>query len=198
LKKRLGWLENKELYIHGTVLTPKYGLIWLKSDEREQFDKNLLSRAVENFLIKHPVKRTTENTEPPSNLTQSSNGEPPKKRHKLMSFLDDEDDFLASMSNRRSVSKQVDEYLSTIRKITKESRENTRLFWLKYENDWPELAAYTKAVLTVPASSAAVERVFSVGGAILRPSGRRLTDRLFEMLMFLKCNWYLFKNEIKI
>ena len=112
--------------------------------------------------------------------------------------IHDEDDFLASMSNRRSVSKQVEEYLSTIRKITKESRENTRLFWLKYENDWPELAAYTKAVLTVPASSAAVERVFSVGGAILRPSRRRLSDRLFEMLMFLKCNWYLFKNEIQI
>ena len=73
-----------------------------------------------------------------------------------------------------------------------------RLFWLKYEKEWPELAAYTKAILTVPASSAAVERVFSVGGSILRPSRRRLSDRLFEMLMFLKCNWYLFKNEIKI
>jgi hypothetical protein len=72
------------------------------------------------------------------------------------------------------------------------------LFWLKYSLDWPELAAYTKAVLTVPASSAAVERVFSVGGAILRPSRRRLSDKLFEMLMFLKCNWHLFKNHIKL
>ena len=95
--------------------------------------------------------------------------------------IHDEDDFLASMSNRRSVSKQVEEYLSTIRKITKESRENTRLFWLKYENDWPELAAYTKAVLTVPASSAAVERVFSVGGAIY---GHRDEDC---QIGFLKC-----------
>ena len=42
------------------------------------------------------------------------------------------------------------------------------------------------------------KHVFSVGGAILRPSRRRLSDRLFEMLMFLKCNWYLFKNEIQI
>ena len=32
-----------------------------------------------------------------------------------------------------------------------------RLFWLKYEKEWPELAAYTKAILTVSASSAAVE-----------------------------------------
>jgi hypothetical protein len=65
-------------------------------------------------------------------------------------------------------------------------------------SNWPELAAYTKAILTVPASSAAVERVFSVGGSILRPSRRRLSDRLFEMLMFLKCNWHLFQNDIKL
>ena len=108
-----------------------------------------------------------------------------------MSFLDDdEDDFLSSYSNniRRNVSKQVDEYLETIRKLPENLRDNTRLFWLKYEKEWPELASYTKRVLTVSASSAAVERVFSVGGSILRPSRRRLSDRLFEMLMFLKCN----------
>ena len=115
-----------------------------------------------------------------------------------MNFLDDEDDYLSSMSNRRSVSKQLEEYLETIRKISKDSKEDTRLFWLKYEKEWPELAAYTKAILTVPASSAAVERVFSVGGSILRPSRRRLSDRLFEMLMFLKCNWHLFQNDIKL
>ena len=88
--------------------------------------------------------------------------------------------------------------LETIRKISKNSREDTRLFWLNYEKEWPELAAYTKAILTVPASSGAVERVFSVGGSILRPSRRRLSDKLFEMLMFLKCNWHLFKNDMKL
>ena len=84
-----------------------------------------------------------------------------------MAFLYDDDDYLASMSNKRSVAKQGDEYLETIRKISKDSREDTRLFWLNYEKEWLELAAYTKAILTVPASSAAVEMVFSVGGSIL-------------------------------
>ncbi len=45
-----------------------------------------------------------------------------------MNFLDDEDDYLSSMSNRRSVSKQIEEYLEIIRKISKDSKEDTRLF----------------------------------------------------------------------
>ena len=65
-----------------------------------------------------------------------------------------------------------------------------RLFCL--EQDWPELAGYTKALLTVPASTASV---VSVGGAILKSSRRRLSDKVFEMLMFLKCNLHLFKNN---
>ena len=30
-------------------------------------------------------------------------------------------------------------------------------YWKKYQHEWPELAAYAKALLTVPASSASVE-----------------------------------------
>ena len=192
LKKRLGPLESKKLYVHGAVLTPKYGLKWLTHD-REAFSKQELVSAIESHIIKHPIKQENITT----SLKQTETQPPKAKKLKIMSFLDDdEDDFLSSYSNniRRNVSKQVDEYLETIRKLPENLRDNTRLFWLKYEKEWPELASYTKRVLTVSASSAAVERVFSVGGSILRPSRRRLSDRLFEMLMFLKCNWHLYKN----
>jgi hypothetical protein len=37
-----------------------------------------------------------------------------------------------------------------------------------------------------------------IRAAILRPSRRRLSDRLLEMLLFLKCNWHLFQNDIKL
>ena len=180
--------------MHAAVWTPKYGLKGLRAEIRDNFSKQNLVRAVENHLIKHPLKDSSiSNRSAEVNEIQ----QPKAKKLKIMSFLDDdEDDFLSSYSNniRRNVSKQVDEYLETIRKLPENLRDNTRLFWLKYEKEWPELASYTKRVLTVPASSAAVERVFSVGGSILRPSRRRLSDRLFEMLMFLKCNWHLYKN----
>ena len=107
LKKRLGWLEKKDLYIHATVLTPKYGLIWLNSDERENFDKYPLIRAIENFVIKHPVKQSSNVTTNKDLTHDSIRNEPPTKKPKLMSFLDDDDDYLASMTTRRSVSKQI-------------------------------------------------------------------------------------------
>ncbi len=80
--------------------------------------------------------------------------------------MDDEDEgYLSSLStnNRRNVTRQVDEYMEAIHKLSENIRTNTGAIWLKYENEWPELASYSKRVLTVPASSAAVERVFSVG-----------------------------------
>ncbi len=60
----------------------------------------------------------------------------------------------------------VDEYLEAIQKSVENVRANIGVFWLKYEYVCPELPSYAKKVLTVPASSTAVERVFSVGGAI--------------------------------
>ncbi len=45
----------------------------------------------------------------------------------------------------------MDDYLETIRELSNENKE-TSLFWLKYDKEWPELAAYTKSILTVPAS----------------------------------------------
>ena len=45
----------------------------------------------------------------------------------------------------------IDDYLDTIRKLSNENKETSH-FWLKYEKEWPELAAYTKSILTVPAS----------------------------------------------
>jgi hypothetical protein len=194
LKNRLCPLELKDLYMHAAVLTPKYGLKGLRAEIRDNFSKQNLVRAVENHLIKHPLKDSSiANQSAEVNEIQ----QPKAKKLKIMSFLEDEDDdYLSSLSNsnRRNVARQVDEYLDAIRKLPENVRLNTGSFWLKYEKEWPELASYTKRILTVPASSAAVERVFSVGGAILRPSRRRLSDRLFEMLMFLKCNWHLFQN----
>ena len=45
--------------------------------------------------------------------------------------------------------KQINEYLDFLRR-------DTGSFWKKYRNEWPELAAYAKALLTGPASNASV------------------------------------------
>jgi len=41
--------------------------------------------------------------------------------------------------------------------------------------------------MSVPASSAPVEQVFSQSGLIMKPNRARMSDNLLEELVFLKC-----------
>ena len=61
-------------------------------------------------------------------------------------------------------------------------------FWQEMAKKLPTLSKLAYKVLSVPASSAPVERVFSRGGIIMRPHRARLSAEMLGMLMFLKCN----------
>ena len=61
-------------------------------------------------------------------------------------------------------------------------------YWLDNQSKYPTLALLAKRYLSVPASSAPVERLFSIGGKILRNERCSMSDRTFERLMFVKNN----------
>ncbi|XP_038061666.1 uncharacterized protein LOC119732280 [Patiria miniata] len=61
-------------------------------------------------------------------------------------------------------------------------------FWQDMAKKLPTLYKLACKVLSVPASSAPVERIFSRGGIIMRPHRARLSAEMLSMLMFLKCN----------
>ena len=61
-------------------------------------------------------------------------------------------------------------------------------FWKGHVNTFPSLAKMAMIYLNVPASSAPVERTFSIAGKVFRPDRCRLTDTNFERVMFVKCN----------
>lgn len=67
-------------------------------------------------------------------------------------------------------------------------QEDPLVFWKRNENTFPTLAAIAMTTIGVPASSAAVEQLFSVAGKVFRPDRCRLTDKSFETLMFIRCN----------
>ena len=54
----------------------------------------------------------------------------------------------------------------------------------------PSLAKLAKKYLMIPATSASVERLFSVAGRVYRPDRCRLSDKRFEYLLFIKTNMH--------
>ena len=113
------------------------------------------------------------------------------KKIKILNYLNESRDKIDVSS--RSLKICLEDYFNKINKLSDENLD-TKTFWCKHESEWPELSEFAKFVLNVPATSAPVERIFSVGGSILRPSRRCLNDNLFEKLIFLKCNLNLFLN----
>lgn len=87
----------------------------------------------------------------------------------------------------------LNEYFKCIQTI--DDSIDTNAFWYEKSKIWQELAIFAKHILTIPATSALVERIFSVGGSILGKSRRKLNDDLFEKIIFMKCNIDLFKND---
>jgi hypothetical protein len=97
-----------------------------------------------------------------------------------------EDEFIKKINQ---YSEMCDEYIA--------KHPNVYEFWKLNHSKFPLLARVARKVLGIPCSSAAVERVFSQTGYILRPHRRQINDKNTEYLFFLKCNAELFNWPIK-
>ena len=64
-------------------------------------------------------------------------------------------------------------------------------WWKVNEKDFIHVAWAARSVLSIPASSAPDERIFSTAGKIFRPERTRLTAKKFESMMITKCNKHL-------
>ena len=64
-------------------------------------------------------------------------------------------------------------------------------FWYFERRRFPSLAQLVQKVLCVIASSSPVERVFSVGGYLMRPNRASLGPNTLRNLVFLRCNFEL-------
>jgi hypothetical protein len=82
--------------------------------------------------------------------------------------------------------RMIDKYLDLLNSsiINKDALS----FWKQHSNTFPFFASLAKKYLSVQASSAAVERMFSISGNIFSQRRRRMTTDFFTSLVFLKLN----------
>ena len=72
-------------------------------------------------------------------------------------------------------------------KSTNPGNSDPLSFWKDHEDTYPKLVILAMRYLAVPASSALVERLFSIAGRSFVQIGD-LSDKTFETLMFLRAN----------
>jgi hAT family C-terminal dimerisation region len=57
------------------------------------------------------------------------------------------------------------------------------MYWSKMSATYPRLAKLARSLLSIPASSGSVERLFSISGSIVRARRSRLTAKAVEALL---------------
>ena len=87
--------------------------------------------------------------------------------------------------HKSSTNNETASYLSA---TCADMEDNPLDFWHKNGSQYPTLSKMDNKYLAVPASSAPVERLFSIAGKVFRPDRCSLNDDTFEKLMIIKCN----------
>jgi len=144
----------------------------------------LEKQAVRNTIIDQAKQMAPTLPTPDSSLPPPAKRARPDSTDSLLDYLEEEDLDLDASNSCTSVSDEVTRYLED----TVAPGINTLHYWEVNQEKFPRLAALALKHLCIPASSAPVERLFSVAGKIFRPDRCALQDKTFQQLIFIKGN----------
>ncbi|KAK3853849.1 hypothetical protein Pcinc_039628 [Petrolisthes cinctipes] len=175
LEKRLSVYEDKLLYRLAATLDPRFKLAWCRESELKE-QQAVLIKEVESIISSTttcPVESSAISMTPP----------PPVKQSKLFSYMTAA--AAAPITTRYTNSMEVSTYLAD---PCLPEDTDPLIYWKQNKVSMPTLTKLAMNYLVVPATSAPVERVFSVAGRILRPDRYQLSDKTFQRLVFIKYN----------
>ena len=159
-----------------TFLDSNFGLDYFES-EAKIVVKNKIKNLV--LAVESSKSKNTKNTQLDTDIKKVTRAEQLRQNnyicHKVVTIDKENDD----------VDNMIEEYIRT---VSENKFSCTLNFWKTYESIFPALAKLAKKYLAVPASSAAVERMFSISGHIFSVKRRRLGIKYFTDLVYLKLN----------
>ncbi|XP_078021628.1 zinc finger BED domain-containing protein 4-like [Epinephelus lanceolatus] len=162
------------LYIRAAVLDPAFSMMWLQHDVLVTDDiKNDIADMVKDLIL-HEV--------PPDTTPQSPGFQEVENQQEESTGLFSEYRKRRKQNTTSSPETQLNNYLGLC------CGQACLSFWDANRGILPALFPVTSRALSVPASSAPAERVFSHGGIIMRPHRARLADKTLSNLIFCKCN----------
>ena len=170
LNSRFSGLIDQDVFVVSTFLDPNFGLSAFPTGEKA--------------LVKSIIKRLCEACVESNSLSMSSSSSSVNNCKKKSKYIFHNDNTVVVVENE--VDKSMNDYI----RLTQESENeiDALLFWKMNESIYPILAKLAKKYLSVQASSAAVERMFSICGHIFSLKRRRLGVKFYSDLVLLKLN----------
>lgn len=191
IQARLTPYEQRSVFCLAAALDPRFKLKWCTTSTMYDSTRKLLTQEAHKSLQETTCKSETSNdtdTQTAGGQTGNVSHSPPRKKSQLFSFMATSPRSSQSVLSTTPVETEIREYLET---PCTSGDSNPLEFWKGHEPSYPILSRLAKRYLSVPASSAPVERIFSIGGKIFGSDRCRLSDKKFEMLMFIKNNGQL-------
>ena len=170
LNRRMPYYQDSETYVLAAMLDPRFKLRWCHEDEKSGY-KELLNQEAMRF-----VSSTSEPAEPEGRAEPA----PPKRKKSLFNYMESE-----IAADTENTGGDIDRYLAA---SCVEITTNPATYWSENTMNYPSLEPVARRLLSVPSSSAPVERLFSIAGRVFTPIRCQLKDKRFEKLMFIRCN----------
>ncbi|CAC5403295.1 unnamed protein product [Mytilus coruscus] len=178
LEKRLGDSMSDDNFLLAAMLDPTIKLRWCNSSDSMEMENKLLLNAKKYISSIHVDSESCDTDDSPPQ--KKSRTDSPASG--ILSFMTPKKKRIRHLSGDPA-KLEVNQYLM------EPCIENNPLgFWESNEHNYPILASMAKRFLAIPASSAPVERLFSIAGKIFRPDRCRLSDNTFHKLIMIKCN----------
>jgi hypothetical protein len=166
IKKRLSGYDHLDVYQPAAVLDPRFHVSCCSHEEASTLRATLRSNVADLS---------------PTLKERSSTAAPPAKRCRLFNYVSAQQ---VPQNLSTSAEREVHEYLQ---QPHVDMSMDPLEYW-KTAHQFPLLVKVAATYLVTPATSAPVERLFSIAGKVFRAERCRLSSIQFEALMFLKCN----------
>ncbi|CAM4526972.1 unnamed protein product [Leuciscus chuanchicus] len=171
-------LEKEELLDMATLLDPRFRTTYIDASKLEVVKKRAVSE-ISAFCIS-----TTEEAGP-SAVQENT---PPKKKMTLGAFF--KNSAPSTTPHPQSEKTKIETELATYFLIPDIEPDTDPLEWWKlHQPNFPRLSLLAKKYLSIPATSAPSERVFSVGGGIVTCNRACLKPEVVDRLIFLVKNF---------
>jgi len=180
-KRFFSLIQDNEIFILSTLLDPFFGKRAIPLSERDSAVAKLKNRLIN--ISSRPINNNE------SAQTKISAAETARKNNYL--FFGE----VESSTPLDDLDSQIKEYFSL---IERNEYSDALLFWKTHHQSpsFVNMAKLAKKMLGVPATSASVERMFSLSGHILGPKRRTTGVQLYEDLVYLKLNEDLFDYKV--